>query len=175
MFAASFHKPARRRLWFLYGWGMAAAMVALYSGLSSEDLLAVRESAAMLANKYDPANGRKIAKKAHEYLGVDYVWGGTTADGFDCSGFTRHVYHAVGYRIPRNARGQYKRMHPVTEPGMGDLVFFRTSGNGSISHVGIYVGQGRFIHAPRPGKQIQYDRLESKYWKAAYAGARSIR
>ena len=167
--------PSRRRLWFLYGWGLAACLVAVYGSVTGDSLLAVRESAEMLTNNYDPANGRKIAKRAGRYLGVHYVWGGTTTSGFDCSGFTRYVYKSVGYRIPRNARGQYSRMHPVHEPGMGDLVFFRTRGGSAISHVGIYVGKRKFIHAPRPGKTIRYDNLDTTYWKKAYVGARSIR
>ena len=166
--------PRPRRVWFFYGWIFAAMVVAAYGSFGGEDLLAVRESAEMLTNKYDPTNGRKIAKTAHKYLGVDYVWGSTTTSGFDCSGFTRYVYKTVGYRIPRNARSQYRRMHPIKEPSMGDLVFFKTRG-ATISHVGIYVGKRRFIHAPRPGKTIRYDSLDSKYWKKAYVGARTIR
>lgn len=168
-------KPSPKRWWALYGWGLAACFVALYGSFSGDQILAVRETLEMQTNSYDPANGRKIVKRASKYLGVGYVWGGTTASGFDCSGFTRYIYKSVGYRIPRNARGQFKHMHPIKEPGVGDLVFFRTRPGPAISHVGIYVGKRKFIHSPRPGHSIRYDSMDSKYWKTRYMGARTIR
>ncbi len=168
--------PALRpRLWFLYGWGLLACLVALYGSFSGGALLAVRETAEIATNSYDPANGRKIVRRARQYLGLEYVWGGTTTSGFDCSGFTRYIYGSVGYRIPRNAVAQFRLMTPVDEPGMGDLVFFKTGGDGAVSHVGIFVGNRTFIHSPRPGHSIRHDSLDTPYWKDAYIGARTIR
>ena len=74
-------------------------------------------------------------------LGVPYLWGGSTPTAFDCSGFTKHVFAQAGKTIPRNSAAQYAQSTKVSNPGPGDLVFF---GRGSVTHVGIYAGGGRF-------------------------------
>tara|TARA_Y100001937_G_scaffold122491_2_gene183653 strand:- start:4526 stop:5041 length:516 start_codon:yes stop_codon:yes gene_type:complete len=118
-------------------------------------------------------DGGGIARLAEQYLGVPYRPGGYSPSGFDCSGLTSYVYKEAGYSIPRSASSQYTALRPVRVPEVGDLVFFRIDGK-SISHVGIYVGNYRFIHAPSSGKNVSLADLRLKYWKNTYAGARTI-
>ena len=112
------------------------------------------------------------------YLGVPYKWGGTTRAGMDCSALTRAVYReAYGIELPRTSRQMYQLGKPVSIPDQlrsGDLVFFRidTSGPG-ISHVGIYVGDGRFAHASSSRGGV-IDPLSSPYFDKRLAGARRV-
>jgi cell wall-associated NlpC family hydrolase len=119
--------------------------------------------------------GSAIVNIAKEYLGVPYRYGGKNPkEGFDCSGFTGFVYREAGYgELARSADGQYDTLHPVSPPQPGDLLFFKIKGD-RISHVGIYAGDLKFIHAPRTGKSVSYADLRNPYWKKRYAGARSL-
>jgi hypothetical protein len=118
---------------------------------------------------------RKIAQTAHRFIGTSYRWGGDSArGGFDCSGLSMTVYRLNGLALPRNSRSQFKAGKPIVKKALqkGDLVFFATNGGGRISHVGIYTGQGQFIHAPGRGKRIRISSLSNGYFKARYMGAR---
>ena len=109
------------------------------------------------------------------YLGVPYRWGGESRNGMDCSGFTQTVYRELGVVIPRVSRQQYQVGRPVASQNLrfGDLVFFRKYGYGYISHVGIYIGNGQFVHATtREGVAVSY--LSKAYYRVRYAGARRI-
>lgn len=110
-------------------------------------------------------------------LGIDYRRGGSSpAFGFDCSGLVAHVFReAYGMRLPQNARSQSELGVPVARDELraGDLVFFDTSGN-PYSHVGIYVGEGRFVHAPRPGARVRIESVHSGYWRPRFNGARRL-
>ena len=114
---------------------------------------------------------------ALNFLGVGYRRGGNSADqGFDCSGFTRHVYEvSLGLTLPRRADEQAHapELRRIARHALqpGDLVFFNTLGR-TFSHVGIYVGDGRFIHAPRSGARVRVESMESSYWRKRYTGAR---
>ena len=110
---------------------------------------------------------------------VRYVRGGRDpSTGFDCSGFVRYVFErAIGLQLPTNSASQYLIGHIVRRNDMqpGDLVFFRTAGRhgkGRISHVGIYLSDGRFIHSPRRGESVRVDNLADSYWAKRFAGAR---
>ena len=110
---------------------------------------------------------------------VRYVRGGRDpSTGFDCSGFVRYVFeHALGLQLPTNSASQYLIGHIVRRNDMqpGDLVFFRTAdrrGRGRISHVGIYLSDGQFIHSPRRGESVRVDNLADSYWSKRFAGAR---
>lgn len=97
-----------------------------------------------------------LVDTAETYLGVPYLWGGTTDAGFDCSGLAMAVYQLNGLRLPRTSRDQYGKGQPVAleDARRGDLLFFATGRSGTVSHVGIYVGGDTFIHAPKRGRRI---------------------
>ncbi len=131
-----------------------------------------------------PQTVRKVSDAASElvlsamnFLGVRYRRGGTsTEDGFDCSGFTRHVFeNSVGLLLPRRADEQARLPGLATvgrdELRPGDLVFFNTMRR-TFSHVGIYVGDGKFIHAPKPGASVRIEDMREAYWSKRYTGAR---
>ena len=107
---------------------------------------------------------------------IRYVRGGRDpSTGFDCSGFVRYVFaHAVGMQLPNNSASQFLAGLKVKRADMkpGDLVFFRTHGKRRISHVGIYISNGRFIHSPATGKSVEISSLDSGYWAKRFAGAK---
>jgi peptidoglycan DL-endopeptidase CwlO len=116
-----------------------------------------------------PATHSSVVSIALQYLGVPYVWGGASPSGFDCSGLTMYAYAKVGVYLPHNAAMQYGMGTPVSRSQLapGDLVFFS-----GLSHVGMYIGGGRFVHAPHTGDVVKISSL-SEYWYAAtYVGAR---
>jgi cell wall-associated NlpC family hydrolase len=118
----------------------------------------------------------EIVQTAESFLGLPYRWGGSSADkGFDCSGLAMAVYQLNGLNLPRSSREQYRVGRAVkrSELAEADLVFFATSGGKRVSHVGVYTGDGRFIHAPRRGKTIRVGRLSNTYYQTRYVGARS--
>lgn len=118
----------------------------------------------------------RLAATAESFIGVDYAWGGTsTRSGFDCSGLVLAVYQLNGLAMPRSVRDQFRAGAAVEGTGMskGDLVFFTASPGGELSHVGIYIGDGVFIHAPGSGKNVRRESLDSGYFRSRFAGARA--
>jgi len=106
-------------------------------------------------------------------LGVPYRYGGTSRkQGFDCSGLMQFAYAKAGIELPRTAREQFQVTDRLERKELrpGDLVFFRIKGR-AIDHVGMYIGGGRFIHAPRPGKDVEEAELRNAYWNRRYVGA----
>lgn len=123
------------------------------------------------------AHTNLLISTAMELVGVPYRRGGTNASsGFDCSGFVRNVYaQALGHELPRIARDQAKVTTKIQKNELqpGDLVFFNTMRR-AFSHVGIYVGDGQFIHAPRPGASIRIEHMSTSYWSKRFNGARRV-
>ncbi len=107
---------------------------------------------------------------------IRYVRGGRNpATGFDCSGFVRYVFsHAIGVQLPNTSASQFLAGIKVKRDDIkpGDLVFFRTHGRHRISHVGIYISGGRFIHSPSAGKSVEISSLDDGYWAKRFAGAK---
>ena len=118
--------------------------------------------------------GNIAARTAERFVGIPYRWGGdTVVEGMDCSGFVRAVYNLCGVNIPRTSAEQFRTGDSVDRDRLqdGDLVFFGSSAD-KINHVGIYVGKGRFVHAPRRGEEIRVTDLDDKYFSARFVGAK---
>ncbi|MFN3304146.1 MAG: C40 family peptidase [Roseateles sp.] len=132
-------------------------------------------SARLLASVRDTASD--LVLSAMNFLGVRYTRGGNSVEnGFDCSGFTRHIFEmSVGLVLPRRADEQAKlsSLLPIRRDELkpGDLVFFNTM-RATFSHVGIYVGEGKFIHAPRTGSAVRVEDMRDAYWAKRFTGAR---
>ncbi len=109
-----------------------------------------------------------------DLVGTDYKYGGTTTNGFDCSGFTSYVFKKLGLELPRTSKEQYKTGQKISSDELrpGDLVFFNTSGDG-VSHVGIYVGKGKFAHSST-SKGVTLTSMSDSYYEQRYLGARRV-
>jgi cell wall-associated NlpC family hydrolase len=119
---------------------------------------------------------KSLIAMAMKLRDIRYVRGGhDPSTGFDCSGFVRYVFaHAIGMQLPNNSASQFLAGLKVKRADMkpGDLVFFRTHGRRNISHVGIYISNGRFIHSPNTGKSVEISSLDEGYWAKRFAGAK---
>jgi len=118
----------------------------------------------------------EIVKTAQSFLGLPYLWGGSSPEtGFDCSGLAVACYQLNGLLLPRTSREQFQAGTAVDRAQLreGDLVFFSGGSDGKVTHVGLYLGQGRFIHAPGRGKKIRTDSLSGGYYGLRFVGARS--
>lgn len=126
-----------------------------------------------------PSNDNKdmgaiAARTAERFVGIPYRWGGdNVVEGMDCSGFVRAVYNLCGLSIPRTSREQFTAGDLVVKSDLkdGDLVFFGASAD-KINHVGIYVGGGKFVHAPRRGEEIRVTAVNDNYFEKRFVGAR---
>jgi cell wall-associated NlpC family hydrolase len=121
------------------------------------------------------AAGEAFARTAETLLGSPYRDGGALPDGFDCSGLVTYVFARHGIAVPRDVRRQSAAGEPVGRDGIapGDLVFFATTGSGP-THVGIAIGGGRFIHAPKRGDVVRADSLSAAYWASRFVAARRV-
>lgn len=127
---------------------------------------------------FNPA-ADEVLLRAIGLVGTPYVWGGNTpSSGFDCSGLIGFVYQDVaGIRLPRTTQqmlhmpGQQVSRNQLQS---GDIIFFATAGRGRVSHAGIYVGEGRFVHAPSNGGTVRLDSVNAAYWNKAYLQAKRV-
>ena len=120
----------------------------------------------------DGSKASQVVAIAMQYLGVPYQWGGASpSTGFDCSGLTTYVFGQVGISLPHHAASQYQLGTPVPKDQLqpGDLVFFR-----GLSHMGMYVGGGNFIHSPRTGDVVKISSLSDPYYVSGWVGARRV-
>ena len=131
-----------------------------------------------LANQADAAssvNSSQLVNTAKSVIGTKYVYGGTSAKGFDCSGFIGYVFKNSGVSLPRTSAGMYSTGTSVAKNNLkaGDLVFFNTSGKG-VSHAGIYIGNGKFAHSSS-SKGVSIAKLNDPYyWGSKYIGAKRV-
>ena len=119
-----------------------------------------------------PAKYTGVVGVAMQYLGVPYVWGGSSPSGFDCSGFAMYVYAQVGVSLPHNAAAQYSSVGvyvPREQLQPGDLVFFD-----GLGHMGMYIGGGQFIHAPHTGDVVKISSLYDSWYASTYVGAKRV-
>jgi hypothetical protein len=117
-----------------------------------------------------------LVKSAKDFIGVPYLWGGASVDdGFDCSGLTMTVYQLNGLNLPRHSMRQFDAGTSISKDDLqkGDLVFFAKRGTSRVSHVGIYIGNDRFIHASSQGKKIRIDCLSADYFTKQFVGAKT--
>jgi cell wall-associated NlpC family hydrolase len=122
------------------------------------------------------AMASELALSALGLLGVPYKWGGNSArTGLDCSGFVKNVFAQAGIDLPRVAAEQAQAAQPIEVAALepGDLVFFNTMRR-RFSHVGIYIGDGRFVHAPRAGSVVRIEDMNGSYWQQRFNGARRV-
>ena len=120
----------------------------------------------------DGSKASQVVAIAMQYLGIPYQWGGASpSTGFDCSGLTTYVFAQVGISLPHHAASQYELGTPVPKDQLqpGDLVFFR-----GLSHMGMYVGGGNFIHAPSTGDVVKISSLSDPYYVSGWVGAKRV-
>lgn len=116
--------------------------------------------------------GSEIALRAISLLGAPYKWGGVGPSSFDCSGLVHYVHEQLGIEVPRTAAEQYAAAKHIdlSRLAPGDLLFFRINGR-RISHVAIYAGEGRFVHAPQTGRPVELRMLDDEFYSPRLAGA----
>jgi len=121
------------------------------------------------------AAGLEIARVAQLLLGAPYREGGALPDGFDCSGLVNYVFARHGIAVPRDVKRQASAGSPIDRRDIapGDLVFFATTGSGP-THVGIAIGEGRFIHAPKSGDVVRTESISASYWASRFVMARRV-
>jgi len=193
--AAGVYRAVRTRL-YLRGMGFrtilfAAMLCAAAAGATSAVAADATDEPALPAPVREPSdpadaprfgdgvrnNVRAMINKALDLVGIRYRRGGANAEtGFDCSGFVGYVVHeALGFVLPRTSRELSRAGEPVEKDELqpGDLVFFKTMRH-AVSHVGIYLGDNQFVHAPRPGSAVRIEDLRDRYWAKRYNSARRI-
>ena len=175
--------PARAAecTWWVVGVGLALglALSGCGGGLSVRATSPAQPMAAQwqAVAPADPAAANGVLMRAISLVGTPYRYGGNTPEGgFDCSGLVNYVYRdMLDLRLPRTSRELAAVQGPRIAPerlASGDLVFFGSGG--TVSHVGIYVGEGRFVHAPSSGGTVRLDRLDGSWWRDHYSGARRL-
>ena len=145
-------------------WPLALMLMLWLAGCAGPDL-ATRDAGGLSMER------TMILAEARQALGTPYRYGGDTLSGLDCSGLVQLTYARAGISVPRSSSQQFDRLPPIDTARPGDLLFFDTSGGGDASHVGIYLGNNRMIHAPGRGRQVTTTPLGLDYWQERFLGA----
>jgi len=163
---------------------MLVVAMAMLSGCGHDEVRHLRPQAAIVSPRVwpktapaDPVAANAVLMRAISLVGTPYRYGGNTPEGgFDCSGLVNYVYRdMLDLRLPRTSHDLAAWQGPRIAPDRlttADLVFFGSGGQ--VSHVGIYVGEGRFVHAPSTGGTVRLDRLDGPYWRDHYSGAKRV-
>jgi len=152
----------------------------IISGHKPSAASSTRSSPASPTSPAPPANltlGEKIVNFALGFVGSKYVYGGTSPSGFDCSGLVYYVYKEHGISVTRTASGQFRDngvLISKSDLAPGDLCFFSSYKNDTVTHVGIYIGDDEFVHASRPGVGVVISRLDSSYYTTGWVGAKRV-
>lgn len=160
--------------WMEPGWINVAYNGDGLMGYVSDEFFTVYEGT---IPEFSSTGGEAAVEVVKRFLGVPYVYGGTSPSGFDCSGLMQYVYKQLGYSINRVADAQMKNGISVSRANLapGDLVgFYSSPGSGYVGHIGMYVGDGMMIHAPRTGDVVKYSSIDDSYYGARFAGGRRI-
>lgn len=164
--------------WYQVSYSPAESGVAYISAdYISLTVPAERSNAAVSYGAASSASaGERVVQIAEQFLGLPYVYGGSTPAGFDCSGFTSYVFKQLGYDLYRSSYQQINNGIPVSKSELqpGDLLLFKRQGASRIHHVGIYVGNGMMIHSPQTGDVIKYTSVVTGYYNNCYYAARRI-
>ncbi len=165
------------------GWYKIKTSSGTVGYVSSEYMVTCKDSAGSrgdgttaVAATSNSSMGQQVVAYAKQFMGVPYVYGGNGPNSFDCSGFTSYIYRHFGYTLNRTASTQLSNGTAVSKSELqpGDLVFFRYNTSYPASHVGIYIGNGQFIHASTNKYQVQIDQLNTGHYANVYIAARRI-
>ena len=157
---------------------MLAALAAATAGCAGSRVEPIAEAPRRVIvepRSADAAVGGAIADVAMGMVGTRYLYGGTDPlKGFDCSGLVYYAYEQAGYRVPRTSQELFRaaRKISVNDADPGDLMFFQDQTK--LSHVGIYLGDGKFVHAPKTGSTVRVENAQSTYWTKRFNGARRV-
>jgi cell wall-associated NlpC family hydrolase len=148
-----------------------SAALALLSALLLVGCASAPQRIAAPAGPRIESPGTRAAGAAAQMVGTPYRFGGADPAGFDCSGLVHYAYRQAGISVPRSTELQHRASSPIplSEARGGDLLFFNP--DGKVSHVGIYIGDGRFVHAPSTGKSVQLASLQTDYFRRFFVGA----
>lgn len=153
-------------------YGVPASEIAALNAISDPDLILAGSVLQIPSRARPSTRGERVAEIATSHLGVPYVWGGSSPDGWDCVGFVRYTYLEAGIDLGTNQIPALYEFPDPGSPGPGDLVFFTNTYKPGLSHVGIYDHAGRFVHAAAPEYGTITSSLTNSYWSERYAGAR---
>jgi peptidoglycan DL-endopeptidase CwlO len=166
------HTPRALLVLFALTLSMAFALLKPLAGRAAPNAKAPTTTRKLASAKAASAMSRRVVSYARRFLGVRYVYGGSSPrSGFDCSGFVRYVYAHFGVSLPHSSYAQWNMGVSVPRDQLqpGDLVFFD-----GLGHVGLYIGGGLFVHAPHTGTVVQVSSLDGGWYAASYVGARRI-
>ena len=150
----------------------AAVLIGCLLGACASNAPTTGNSGEVAARQQQPVKRRNVGEQAAvvavRQLGVPYRYGGSTSKGFDCSGLVHYAYSKAGKSIPRTTAGQWQNLQPVAANGLrvGDILFFNIEGK--VSHVGLYLGSRRFVHAPSSGREVTIAELDSAYYRKVF-------